>query len=463
MIDTAGTSDTILINGAVNVNGTVNLTASAANIGETGPAGTITSATLETQSGTGTLLNDANSFGSLSASNTTSGDIQFNDIIALGITTVSQSGGNVQIISNGGMTIGGAVTDAAGIVSLLDTSGAISESSSVGDAIADSQAAGGAITANLLITQSATGTTLNDTNDVAQYYAGNTTSGNVQLTNAAALTIIFANQAGGDIDITNAGGITLTGTITDSKSGGTISLDETSAGIQQTSGSVTASILDTESVTGVSMNAIGNAFGSLSATNSTSGAMQFNDGAALIVTSISELGGDAQIISAGGMTIGGAVTDASGIVSLDETSGAMQESGTGAVTANMLITQSVTGITLSGANDAAQYYAANSTSGNVQFTNAAALTIIFANETGGNFTIVNAGGITLANTITDPSGTVSLQDTSADIDQTNGTITATTLETQSVTGTSLNAPNEVGNFSATNSTSGSIELSNIGP
>ena len=209
-----------------------------------------------------------------------------NTAAPLTISSVSQTGGNVQIVNTGGMTLSGTATDSSGIISLYDRSAGIQESTS------------GTITANLLIDQCSTGTTLNNANAIAEFYASNATSGDVQLNNTTALTIVYLNETGGNIQVVNAGGSTVTGAVTDT--GGNVSLDETSANIMEYStGTFAASLLTAESATGTILSTA-NAVASFTATNTTSGDIQLNNTTALTVNAIDQTGRNVQIISAGG-------------------------------------------------------------------------------------------------------------------------------------------------------------------
>ena len=85
----------------------------------------------------------------------------------------------------------------------------------------------GGVIANVLNTQSQTGTTLGNTaNSVNNFSAANTTSGPIQLTNmAASLAIVSISDpgTGGNVQVGNSGGITLASTAT-INAGGTVTL-----------------------------------------------------------------------------------------------------------------------------------------------------------------------------------------------------------------------------------------------
>ena len=175
----------------------------------------------------------------------------------------------------------------------------------------------------------------------------------MQLNNTTALTIAYVSETGGNVQVVNAGGITEAGTITDA--GGDVSLEDTTGQIQQyATGTITANLLTTSSVAGTTLNSQ-NAVGSFNGTNTTSGDIQLNNTTALTIDSISQANGYVQVINAGGISLTGAVTDAGGNVSLDETSGAINETSAGTIDADLLVAQSISGTTLNGTNSITTY------------------------------------------------------------------------------------------------------------
>jgi hypothetical protein len=118
----------------------------------------------------------------------------------------SQSGGTIALTgaakaditqTSGNLLVGSL---AAPTVTLAAQAGAISQSAP--------------IVASNLITQSATGTTLNDTgNKIASFTATNSGSGNVELTNTGTLSIGGIGNTGGNITVDNTGAVTTTGAI----------------------------------------------------------------------------------------------------------------------------------------------------------------------------------------------------------------------------------------------------------
>src|SRR5208282_4978094 len=118
--------------------------------------GSITADSLFTQSQTGTMLNGANAVDSFNAVNAVSGDVQLTDTAApLTITGISETGGNVQIINNGGASVGQGIVIAGGISDATSAGQVTLEENKQ-----DIQELGGSITADSLFTQSQSGTIL---------------------------------------------------------------------------------------------------------------------------------------------------------------------------------------------------------------------------------------------------------------------------------------------------------------
>jgi autotransporter-associated beta strand protein len=154
----------------------------------------------------------------------------------------------------------------------------------------------------------------------------------------------------------------------------------------------------------------------------------------------------------------------SGTLELISTGGSITQSA--AITVATLATTSRTGTALDNLGNAiSSFSAANSTSGNVSLTNAATtLTVSGINETGGNVNVNNTGDISITGTISASGGqaviltaTGSLSETGLGLIKTTGTLTAS-----AATGIMLSGviTNTVDTFTATNSTSGNISLTN---
>ena len=285
--------------------------------------------------------------------------------------------------------------------------------------------------AKSLGTISKLGTIFNGMNDVSILASqDDSPGGGYQLTNLEALVINGVFEKTGNISIVNSGGTTIGGTIADIAPAGTVSLQDTSEGIQEAGGQIDANQLVTSSVEGTVLNG-NNAVTSFSATNSTGGDVDLNNNsnALLTITGIAETNGNVQVINFGGTAVGtgilitGAINDASGVtVSIKEWNADIQESGAGVIDTNTLITQSKRGTLLNGANNVTGLLAVNDPNGgNLQLTdNNPDLYISGITETGGNVTVSNTGAITLPSSASiNTSGLVTL-------DVGTGNATATT-------------------------------------
>jgi filamentous hemagglutinin family protein len=116
-------------------------------------------------------------------------------------------------------------------------------------------------------------------------------------------------------------------------------------------------------------------------------------------------GASASITQASGNLSLPALTVAS--LSLNAPAGAITQSG--AIVASNLVTQSVTGTTLTDAgNQIASFTATNSGSGNVALTNTGALSIGGISNSGGNITVDNTGAVTTVGAVSAPTGSVSI-------------------------------------------------------
>ncbi len=409
-LTSTGSGNTVAVNAAVTTGmGDITVT-SAGNITEMGGKFG-TTGLLMTSSVTGTTLGGANTVGSFTAMNTTSGDISLvNTASTLTVTGIMETGGNITVSNTGNLTTSTAAimdSTAGKAISLTATSGSLT--------------IGAAVTG---ITTDTIGLT-------------STGSGNTVAVNAAVTTGM------GNITATSAGNIT--------EMGGTFS---------------TMGLLTTSSVTGTTLGGA-NTVGSFNATNTTSGNVQLtNTASTLTVTGITEMGGGSVTVNnTGSITLSGTVSaDTGGNVNLMST-GAISESGAAIVsTTGTLTTNSVTGTTLNNLNTVGTFNAKNTTSGNISLTNMSTpLTVTGITEMGGgSVTVNNTGSIALSGTVSAASGgnvnlmsTGSISESGMAIVNTTGTLT-----TNSVTGTTLNNPNTVGSFNATNTTSGNISLTN---
>ena len=197
-----------------------------------------------------------------------------------------------------------AAISASGTVTLTTTGGMIGESG------------GGAITANQLDTSSVTGTTLTGTNAVTNLQASNSGSNDVMFHNTASLTVngTGISETGGNVTLMVTGSLTVTGPIDDG--GNTVSL--MASGAISGAGVITANQLDTSSATGTSLTGT-NGVANFQATNSTSGAIVFDDAAALLTLGVISQtgGGDVTITNTGGdLDVNGKITMSGGNLQL---------------------------------------------------------------------------------------------------------------------------------------------------
>ncbi len=158
----------------------------------------------------------------------------------------------------------------------------------------------GAISADQLTTTSATGTTLGGANAFMIFLATNTTSGDITLTDAVAtLTILgITPPATANVMVTNTGGnIAVNGTI-----GASVSVGLTAGGAitESASGLIRTNQLTTSSATGTALSTI-NAVGAFQASNSTSGVISlFDVSSPLIISGITQSGpGDVTVTNTG--------------------------------------------------------------------------------------------------------------------------------------------------------------------
>ena len=263
-----------------------------------------------------------------------------------------------------------------GTLNLTSTGGAISQSA--------------AISVATVVASAATGITLATPGDaLSTFTATNSTSGNVSLTNTiGTLTIDGIGESGGTVTVNNTGSVVVAGTV--SAAGGS-AIGLTSTGTLSEAGSGLISTTGTASISSSGGANLGgaNAISSLTATNTTGGAISLtNTSTTLTVTGITQSG-----------------TAAGSDVTINQT-GAL--STTGAIsttaTANGAITVTSSGTLLIGANVTAGGSGNLTLSGNL------------AGLTTGNFVGVNVNAATVQST----SGVVLLEGTGGN----SGTINA---------------------------------------
>jgi hypothetical protein len=188
---------------------------------------------------------------------------------------------------------------------------------------------------------------------------------------------------------------------------GAVSLTSTGTLSEVASGTITASSLQTSGIGGTTLNGA-NAVGSFNATNSTGGAIALTNTGALTIAGMSNAGGGADTVTnTGSINITGTIAAAGGgAINLNETSGAITESGAGLInTTGLLTTNSVTGETLNGANKIGSLAATNTSSGDIAIINTSApFTINNVSNTGGNLVFENTGGIVIAGAVNTSGG-----------------------------------------------------------
>ncbi len=332
----------------------------------------------------------------------------------------------VQTDSKGPVTINGSISTGGGNVS-FQTLGAIS------------QGANSIIIAAHLAVASVGGATLTnetaDNNEVEEFSAINSGSGNIELTNnAEPLTITAMSQSGGgdilidnygDINSTNWTGIQNTATISASDSG-CITLHAISAGRVEVYAPVTTTgsgdiYFTTE-----------NGYGILLYSNLTSGTGN------IIITSSYRI-----------EFFGGASITTNGNVTLMAEGAYIRQNEYGTISANLLTATSLYEMTLNNANSVASFSATNGASGNVSLVNTApTLTLLGITQAVGTTSITNTGEIVTTGSVGGTSvalnsssmialganvtasgtgGSVTLNPSAGGVTQTAGTVTAPKL------------------------------------
>jgi filamentous hemagglutinin family protein len=301
-------------------------------------------------------------------------------------------------------------------------------------------------------------------------------SGDIQLINNGAIIITAPiSAAGGDVYLTASGP---SGWISESASGLMYG-----GGGEGYFGSIsTTGTLYTSSVAGQDLEGA-NTVSFFNAVNGTVGGggsnfIALNNTAPLLtITGINDMPGlGPSVTNYGSIAITGPIQGYGGGVYLTASgpSGSITESGGGLIsTTGTLGTSSAAGQTLNGANTVSFFNATNvgndsAGSGSIALTNTVPLTITGINDQAGiGDTVTNTGAIIITGPIYAFGGNVSLKASgpSGSITESGGEAsgfinTTGTLTTSSVAGQTLNGPNAVSGFNATNTTSGSIAFAN---
>ncbi|THD04853.1 beta strand repeat-containing protein, partial [Rhodanobacter lindaniclasticus] len=420
----------LAINGAVKGSTTTTLT-SAGAITE-GAAGVITAGTLTGSSAGSTALNAANHVGNLGAF-TTGGDFTFNNAQSLTVNNAPSANGGA-----GNLTL--TTTGASSDLTLASTLTGNIVSLGAGRNI--NQTAG-AIHATTLTGSSVGSTTLNGANLIGTL--GSFTAANFVLTNAQSLAMTGTVDGGASTALkTTAGNLAINGAV----KGTTTTLTSAGAITEGAGGVITAGTLTGSSTGSATLNGANHigTLGSFTAAN-----LALTNAQALAVTGPVNGGASTALkTTAGNLAINGAVK---GTTTTLTSAGAITEGAGGVITAGTLTGSSAGSTALNAANHVGNL-GAFTTGSDFAFNNAQSLTVNnapSANGGAGNLTLTTTGAssdLTLASTLT--GNTVSLG-AGRNINQTTGTIHASTLTGSSVGSTTLAGANHVGtlgNFSA---------------
>jgi filamentous hemagglutinin family protein len=251
-------------------------------------------------------------------------------------------------------------------------------------------------------------------------------------------------------------------------------LNITADKVSQSAGNVlTATNLITNTNEGMDLSQGTNNFQTFTATNGTGVSGQSEDNISLTNTAstltilgITQNGNnifinnDVNINNTGDIFVGGTVTaQVNNTVSLMAT-GSISQDLSGNINADILSTSSVTGTDLTAAANQVNSFTANNTiSGDINFSdNVVTLMLTGITQTGGNVSITNTGDINVFSNINALGEIVNLISATAGIPQSFGAVNADTLNTNTVTGSDVTGT--VNNYSASNTTSGSVSYTN---
>ena len=329
----------------------------------------------------------------------------------------------------------------------------------------------GVITAGTLAGSSVGGVTLNQDNAVgtlgpfSDTGTGNATG--LSFTDGQALATAGLVSSTGPITLTTTvGGITFGGGVT--ATGQTVTLNSAGA-IGQTSGVITAAVLTGNSVGGATLDD-GNAVGTLGPFTDTGAGnlagLSFTNAQALQTAGVlSSIGPLALTTTAGGLTLGGALTANGQTVTLTSAGPISQQAGI--ITAATLTGGSVGGATLDDTNAVGTLGPFSDTgAGNatgLSFTDGQALqTAGLVSSTGPLSLTTTTGGITFGGDVTASGQTITLTSAGA-IAQTGGVITAGSLTGSSAGNTTLNDANAIGTLGAFTVNGETLVLNNAAP
>ncbi|HEY0198066.1 MAG TPA: filamentous hemagglutinin N-terminal domain-containing protein [Rhodanobacter sp.] len=414
-----GSSTTLTTtNGDLTINGVVKgATTTLTSVGaiSEGGSGAITANTLTGSSSGATTLTGANAIDTLGRF--TAAGFNLTDTQALTVSGPVDGGNSTTLTTtNGDLTINGAVK---GATTTLTSAGAIGEGGS------------GAITAGTLTGSSSGATTLTGANVIGTL--GRFTAIGFNLTDAQALTVSGPVDGGSSTTLTTTNGdLTINGAV----KGATTTLTSAGAIGEGGSGAITAGTL-TGSSSGATTLTGANAIGMLGGFT----AIGFNltDTQALTVSGPVDGGSSMTLTTTSGdLMINGAV---SGTTTMLTSVGAINEGGSGTITADTLTGSSAGSTTLMGANAISTLDGFTSTG--FSLTDAQALTVSGPVDGGNSTTLTTTSGdLTINGAV--KGATTTLTSAGAIGEGGSGTITAGTLTGSSSGATTLTGANAIG-------------------
>ena len=221
-------------------------------------SGKMVANTLKTSTTTGVEAEGSeNEVGKLEAESTASGDVKFANSKALEVDKL-KAAQNAKIASQGDLTTAGE-QKAAGNLELNAINGKVKQVS-------------GKMVANTLKTSTTTGVEAEGSeNEVGKLEAESTASGDVKFANSKALEVDKL-KAAQNAKIASQGDLTTAG---EQKAAGNLELNAINGKVKQVSGKMVANTLKTSATTGISVKNAGNEVGTLEASNTASGNIEY--------------------------------------------------------------------------------------------------------------------------------------------------------------------------------------------
>jgi filamentous hemagglutinin family protein len=464
--------ETLTVNGAVNSGaGNLSLATTSGNIAiksqlTAGNQAALTSEGTLIESGSG-AISAATLTGSSDGTTSLNGA---NQIATLGAFTNSGAGG-FALTDGEAVSVNGAVNSGSGNLALTTTSGGIvvknqmtsGNKVTLGSAGTIAEIGSGAISATSLTGSSVGSAALNGSNAIATLDAfTDTGTGGFALTDGETLTVGGTVNAGnGNLALTTTTGSLNIGSALES--GGTATLKSAGSLSETGAGAVDAATLTGTSAGGATL-AGSNVVATLGAfTNAGAGGFALTDGEALTVGGAVSAGtGNLTLMTtSGGITLDRHLT-AGGQATLSS-SGALTESGQGAISAASLTGSSTGGASLNGANQISTLDAfTNSGAGGFALTDGEALNVSASLNAGsGNVALTTtSGGISIANSV-NAGGQATLISAGTLAESGAGVVDAASLTGSSVGGTNLNGANLISTLGGfANTGSGDFVLDN---